>query len=316
MRRESTFQPSSGFTLIEVLVVVAIIALLVAVLLPALSAARAQARKAVCGSNLRQHGLATATFSATYQDRILRGNTRNMEINWLQIVARMMGDRNSYAANYNRVPVEKHGVFQCPERDRTHPTPFLDYVVNALDHRGPLSQSGGTWVPDGQSGTWWQVMGVTKVTVWKRPSDVIYIMDAALEEQENRMGAGNLKSLQYVREHIGEARVGDASGKHGLDYFDVPGGASLPAYPIYIDGLDRNPRASLKMHMNRGSNAVYADGHVQLVQAPPDNGFLSVFQFYMKQFGVPAEVALQVTTTKTGSTEASPPGMGDSSWRP
>lgn len=44
----------NGFTLIEVLVVVAIIALLVAILLPSLKRAREQARFAMCGSNIKQ----------------------------------------------------------------------------------------------------------------------------------------------------------------------------------------------------------------------------------------------------------------------
>ncbi|MDZ7617071.1 MAG: DUF1559 domain-containing protein, partial [Patescibacteria group bacterium] len=46
-----------GFTLIEMLVVVAIIGLLIGMLLPAIQAARESARSAVCKSNLRQFGL-------------------------------------------------------------------------------------------------------------------------------------------------------------------------------------------------------------------------------------------------------------------
>jgi len=45
-----------GFTLIELLVVVAIIAVLVALLLPALSQAREQARRVICGTQLREMG--------------------------------------------------------------------------------------------------------------------------------------------------------------------------------------------------------------------------------------------------------------------
>lgn len=47
-----------GFTLLELLVVIAIIALLAAILFPVFSAARADARRTACISNLRQIGLA------------------------------------------------------------------------------------------------------------------------------------------------------------------------------------------------------------------------------------------------------------------
>lgn len=52
-----------GFTLIELLVVVSIIALLVAILLPFLGRARESAMDVICQSNLRQLGIAQASFA-------------------------------------------------------------------------------------------------------------------------------------------------------------------------------------------------------------------------------------------------------------
>lgn len=56
-----------AFTLIELLVVISIIALLIAILLPALGAAREAAHDAACGSNLRQVGIAAATYEVDYK---------------------------------------------------------------------------------------------------------------------------------------------------------------------------------------------------------------------------------------------------------
>ncbi len=59
-----------GFTLIEVLVVVAIIALLVSILLPSLRRVREQARELACGANLSQIGKGMIMYANTQKEFI------------------------------------------------------------------------------------------------------------------------------------------------------------------------------------------------------------------------------------------------------
>lgn len=56
--------PARGFTLLELLVVVAIIAILSALIFPALASAKARARSAACKNNLKQVGIALASYVA------------------------------------------------------------------------------------------------------------------------------------------------------------------------------------------------------------------------------------------------------------
>ncbi len=59
-----------GFTLIEVLVVVAIIALLVSILLPSLSRAREQSRSVVCQTHLKEMGGAMHMYLTEYKETL------------------------------------------------------------------------------------------------------------------------------------------------------------------------------------------------------------------------------------------------------
>jgi len=61
-------QSPRGFTLIELLVVISIIALLIGILIPSLGAARDEARRVLCLSNLRSLGQMTALYRNDHED--------------------------------------------------------------------------------------------------------------------------------------------------------------------------------------------------------------------------------------------------------
>jgi prepilin-type N-terminal cleavage/methylation domain-containing protein len=69
-RRGKSVEAEPGFTLIEVLVVVAIIALLTAILLPSLHNAREQAKRTECTSNLHQIGVSLHTYTHDSRDQL------------------------------------------------------------------------------------------------------------------------------------------------------------------------------------------------------------------------------------------------------
>ncbi len=278
-----------GFTLIEVLVVVAIIALLIAILLPSLSRARAQARNAADLNNLKQIGLAMFQYATRHNGYLPRGGDAGTAEHWVLAVGREMGliKRVGTNAFVNQVPVNQMEIYQDPERTASGSTPWLGYVANAFDPN------------NGGQGGWKDILANTRLETYKRPADVVYI---ACAETETKLKGGppstnaNPAGSRYNWEQVWpQIQAGQVNGpvewlkNHGggIDSMDAWFGAHLPQAKTEVgknsDLIYR--RVALRLHLNRFTNSVFYDGHAAGLQ-PGTGNDLENYALWLRRFGL------------------------------
>jgi len=128
--RNTSKRRQTGFTLVELLVVIGIIALLISILLPALNKAREQARVTLCLSNLRQLQNANLLFSQEHRGFIPKAWFNDGPVNTPATNDGEWGyqDEKTWEWSYilSNYMQKNEGVFRCPSDDTAdmEPNPY------------------------------------------------------------------------------------------------------------------------------------------------------------------------------------------------
>jgi len=123
----------SGFTIIELLVVISIISLMIALLLPALHKAQMAGRTVACMSNLRQQGIALHSYAYEESDSAMPYSSRWNAVWMIRIAPYLGGNASGYSGragvHLGLPPVDRNVAgLRCPENN--HKPPKLYYFGN------------------------------------------------------------------------------------------------------------------------------------------------------------------------------------------
>jgi len=147
--RQNPSKSARGFTLIEILVVVAIIALLISILLPSLQRAREQARRVTCGTHLRTCNQALMFYAQASKDFmpwITYSRPGGSEIQTSQVWEILYkyvqrGHPSEFKGNNvnNYLPDQIHYIstdwYLCPSDKFHHTTGEIDWMRTPEDDR-------------------------------------------------------------------------------------------------------------------------------------------------------------------------------------
>ena len=286
-----------GFTLVELLVVVAIIGILVALLLPAVQAAREAARRMQCTNNQKQIGLAILNFENS-EGRLPAGalGWNEPQNDWTGITAFVQilpfleqgeaysrTDRNRYWYRYytELIAGKQFPLFQCPSDTATGRAMFgkfsrssyvlcygKDWLYPAASGGPQNTSTGRSNRPDEELESWGafrydrgrKMREFTDGT--SKTALVSEIHSGAPDEGFPNVDYRGLWTEAFQGANYLHVNTPNSTSPDCVRSYSCPNPASLRVSPCTVCNQDDLHNAARSYH-GGGVNSLFVDGHVQ-----------------------------------------------------
>lgn len=246
----------TGFTLVELLVVVAIIGMLVSLLLPAVQSSRNAARSSQCKNNLRQIGMglhahheALGSFPVGATEFRKRGQTAQRQLAWSAFLLPYLEQQSLFEA------LDLNTPFDSPENARGAATILPVYLCPASQRGEQLVQGRG---PCDYGGIYGE-----RIVSPNDPPKGTMLYDTAISMAHIKDGLSNTLIVSE------DSRFYDGQWINGRNIFDQAYAINEPNPPFWENEI-RSEHAG-------GAQGLLADGSVHFLDQQMDLNVLAAF---------------------------------------
>ncbi len=250
-----THRPGRGFTLIEILVVVAIIALLIAILMPSLAAARRQSQVLYCSSNLKTIAQATFFYCESNQQYMPASGIWSENVNLY--VQRLSGGKTTATGKLEG----RVDFFLCPGDEIPHtsgaPYRWIDNDWKQIEYKVSYGISNGL------------VWGVKSHMLKQLLAGTVTVAASRNFDESERVFVAPGK---YNVNFRGMRRISEVPRASEIIMFLDSGDDDLTGDQNWDFSQARHNVANIQVHHTYGNNFAYADQHVEHKKVLP-NGY-------------------------------------------